>query len=238
MGSGNLPTAYRPGSKQDESWLGPVVRPRLLDGDVPVRDETSLSLHVGGFGDSGTAHTGSAEYGTAMSQTVELYQGERQLLRTDSSYVYAYDLAPETLPYRLVTDTTGDTGLNPYSTATHTEWRFTSGATATGTVPLAQLDYAADLDASGRAQRTADLTITPTLPGIATGNDAVTGAGLEVSYDDGATWHRQDLKEKKGTWQASLRAPTGAAFVSIRVTAAQRTGNSVTQTVIRAFGLT
>ncbi|MFJ5220453.1 S8 family peptidase [Streptomyces sp. NPDC088354] len=237
MGSGSLPTAYRPGSKQDERWLGPVVRPRLLDKDLPVRDETSLSFYVGGFGDSGTAHSGSAEYGTAMSQSIELYQGERQLLRTDSSYVYAYDLAPETLPYRLVTDTTGDTGLSPYSTATHTEWRFTSGAATPGTVPLAQLDYAADLDASGRAQRTADLAVTPTLPGVAPGKDAVSGAALEVSYDDGATWQRQDLKEKKGTWQASLRAPSGADFVSIRVTATQRSGNAVTQTVIRAFGL-
>ncbi|MFJ4848723.1 MULTISPECIES: S8 family serine peptidase [unclassified Streptomyces] len=237
MGSGNLPTAYRPGSKQDERWLGPVVRPRLLDNDLPVRDETSLSFYVGGFGDSGTAHTGSAEYGTAMSQHVELYQGERQLLSTDSSYVYAYDLDPGTLPYRLVADTTGDTGFSPYSTATRTEWRFTSGASAPGTVPLAQLDYAADLDAAGRARRTADLAITPVLPGIAPAEDAVSGAGLEVSYDDGATWHRQDLQEKKGTWRTSLRAPSGADFVSLRVTADQRSGTSVTQTVIRAFGL-
>ncbi|MFI5757261.1 S8 family serine peptidase [Streptomyces sp. NPDC051569] len=237
-GTGSNPAAYRPGGVYKDRWFGPVTRPRLIGSDVPVRDETSLSLVVGGFGDAGAAHSGSAEYGTGMSQTVSLQQGDRELIRTDNRYVYAYDLAPETRPYRLLVETTGDTGLSPYSTATRTAWDFASGAAAVGTVPLVQLDYATGLDAAGRAKRKADFFITPEVPGAASARDAISSLGLEVSYDDGATWHRQDLKEKKGTWQAALRAPARSGYVSVRVTARQRGGGGVTQTVIRAFGLT
>ncbi|MFF7581256.1 hypothetical protein ACFZBE_41080, partial [Streptomyces sp. NPDC008061] len=59
----------------------------------------------------------------------------------------------------------------------------------------------------------------------------------EVSYDDGASWRPQDLKENKGTWQTTVNAPSRAGYVSIRVTAKQRNGGGITQTITRAFGL-
>ncbi|MGC5309457.1 hypothetical protein [Micromonospora zamorensis] len=68
-------------------------------------------------------------------------------------------------------------------------------------------------------------------------SDSIHGQPYGQSYDDGATWQRQDLKEKKGTWQVALKGPDRAEFVSIRVTAEQRNGGGVTQTVTRAFGL-
>ncbi|CAM5504943.1 hypothetical protein SALBM311S_05408 [Streptomyces alboniger] len=37
--------------------------------------------------------------------------------------------------------------------------------------------------------------------------------------------------------EARLKHPKGAAFVSLRVRAADRGGNAVDQTVLRAFGL-
>ena len=104
-------------------------------------------------------------------------------------------------------------------------------------IPLVQLDYGTDLDAAGRAERTSDFSITPVVLGSDSAQDALSSVELEVSYDDGATWQRQNLKEKKGTWQTSLNAPHRADYVSIRVTAKQRNGGGVTQTVTRAFGL-
>ncbi|MEV4120866.1 S8 family serine peptidase [Micromonospora sp. NPDC049645] len=226
--------AYRPGSVQKDRWFGPITRPRLLSTEIPFRGEFGMSAYIQGFGDAGAAHSG----GASMPQVVTFYQGDKQLTQFDGwPEVGAGDLSPEKLPYRLVVETTGKPEFSPYSTATHTEWSFVSGGgPEVQAIPLVQLDYGTDVDLAGRAKRRTDFSITPVVVGSTAARDAVSALGLEVSYDDGATWQRQDLKEKQGTWQASLNAPHRADFVSIRVTATQRNGAAVTQTVTRAFG--
>ncbi|SNS37176.1 PA domain-containing protein [Streptosporangium subroseum] len=227
--------SYRPGSVQKDRWFGPITRPRLISTDLPFRGEYGLSAYIQGFGDAGAAHSG----GTGMPQTISMYQGDRQLVQVEGwPTLNVGDLAPQKLPYRLVVETKGDAKVSPYSTATQTEWRFTSGVPeGVQAIPLVQLDYGTDLDAEGRAERTSDFSITPVVLGSDSAQDALSSLMLEVSYDDGATWQRQSLKEKKGTWQTSLSAPYRADYVSIRVTAKQRNGGGVTQTVTRAFGL-
>ena len=227
--------AYRPGSVQKDRWFGPITRPRLLSTEIPFRGETAMSAYIQGFGDAGAAHSG----GASMSQIATFYQGDKQLTQFDGwPEVGAGDLSPEKLPYRLVVETTGKPEFSPYSTATHTEWSFVSGgSTEVQAIPLVQLDYGTDVDVAGRTKRRTDFSITPVVVGSTAARDAVSSLQLEISYDDGATWQRQGLKEKKGTWQASLNAPHRADFVSIRVTAKQRNGGGVTQTVTRAFGL-
>ncbi|MFI6757528.1 S8 family serine peptidase [Micromonospora sp. NPDC050417] len=226
---------YRPGSVQKDRWFGPITRPRLISTDLPFRGEYGLSANVQGFGDAGSAHSG----GSGMPQRISFYQGDKQLVQIEGwPELNVGDLAPQKLPYRLVVETKGDAGFSPYSTTTHTEWRFVSGAAeGVQAVPLVQLDYGTDLDAEGRAKHRTDFSVTPVVLGSTSAQDAVSSLRLDVSYDDGATWQRQDLKDKKGTWQASLSAPHRADYVSIRVTATQRNGGGVTQTVTRAFGL-
>ncbi|MEU0184935.1 S8 family serine peptidase [Streptomyces sp. NPDC006207] len=226
---------YRAGSVHKDRWFGPITRPRMVTSDLPYRGENAMSAYIQGFGDAGSAHSG----GSRMYQAISFYQGDRQLTHMEGFPWFGVgDLAPEKLPYRLVVDTKGDTGLSPYSTATRTEWRFSSGAPeGVQAVPLVQLDYGTALDAEGRAQRRTELSVSPVVLGSSAAGDAVSSVRLEVSYDDGATWLRQGLKQKKGTWQAALNAPHRAGYVSIRVTAEQRNGGGVTQTVTRAFGL-
>ncbi|MDX3353221.1 S8 family serine peptidase [Streptomyces sp. ME01-24h] len=235
VGATNSPTSYQPGSTQQERWLGPVLRPRMSDSDSQVRDETSLSLVVPGWSDSGAAHSGSGGSERMTSRT-SLFQGGTTLVTTDSAYVNTWDLPTESLPYRLVVDTAGDAAVSPYSSKTHTEWDFVSGKAQSGTVPLVQLDYGTELDAEGRSRRAGEISVTPSVLGTSA-QDAVSSVRLEVSYDDGASWTQQDLKSRQGTWSTTLRAPSSAAFVSLRTSATARSGGSVSQTVIRAFGL-
>ncbi|MEU5905869.1 S8 family serine peptidase [Micromonospora sp. NPDC047467] len=227
--------SYRPGSVQKDRWFGPIIRPRLLSNDIPGRGDTWLSAYIQGFSDAGAAHSG----GSVLPQKITFYQGDKQLRQAEGVAEFFVDsLAPATLPYRLVVDTKGDPNFGPYSTATHTEWSFVSGAAeGVQAVPLLQLDYEADVDTTGRAKRRSDLSIVPVVVGGPAAQDPVSSVRFEVSYDDGATWQRQDLNEENGTWQASLNAPNRADFVSIRVTAKQRNGGGVSQTVTRAFGL-
>ncbi|MET9668046.1 hypothetical protein ABZY19_22140 [Streptomyces sp. NPDC006475] len=125
--------------------------------------------------------------------------------------------------------------FSPYSTSTRTEWSFVSGEAEQQIVPLLQLDYEANLDAEGRARRNAALEVTPSVLGDP-GTD-VSSLGLEVSYDDGATWHRPRTTRHKGTWKTSLAAPEAASFVTLRATARDEKGGSITQTLTRAYGL-
>ncbi|MBM0232994.1 S8 family serine peptidase [Micromonospora sp. STR1_7] len=227
--------AYRPGSVQKDRWFGPITRPRLLTYDIPFRGEGGISAYIQGFGDAGAAHSG----GSSMLQRISFYQGDRQLVQFEGwPELYVGELSPQKLPYRLVVETETDPAYSPYSSTTRTDWSFLSGAAeGVQAIPLVQLDYATDLDLAGRAPRRTDLAITPVVVGSTAAQDGVSSLGLEVSYDDGRTWQPQDLKERKSVWTASLNAPYRADQLSIRVTAKQRNGGGVTQTVMRAFGL-
>jgi hypothetical protein len=231
--------SYRPGSVQKDRWFGPITRPRMTRDEIPYRGENSMSGYIMGFGDGGSAHSGDS--GT-MTRKFALYQGDQLLTQGGVVPTFgAGDLATRKLPYRLVVDTAGNSELSPYSTTTHTEWSFDSAA-PTGdvqavAVPLVQLDYGIDLDLAGRAKRTADFSVTPTVLGSHSAQDTTSSIKFHVSYDDGASWQQETLREKNGTWKGALHAPRHAGYVSIRLTARQHNGGGVTQTVVRAFGL-
>jgi hypothetical protein len=228
--------SYRPRSVQSEHWFGPITRPRMVSFEIPHRVGNAMGGMIAGFGDGGSAHSG--ETGSMMSRSFALYQGDKLLMQNGPRPDFGVgDLAPQKLPYRLVTDTKGYTDLTPYSATTHTEWNFISGNADDQAIPLAQLDYETNLDLAGRAKRTSAFSVKPVVVGSDATKDAVSSVRLEVSYDDGATWRPQALKERKGTWQTLLHAPARAGYVSIRVTAKQRNGGGITQTVTRAFGL-
>lgn len=58
-----------------------------------------------------------------------------------------------------------------------------------------------------------------------------------VSYDDGTTWHHATLKHIGDDWKTVLHAPAGSGYVTLRTSAHDDQGNSVTQSITRAFGL-
>ncbi|MGW4483402.1 S8 family serine peptidase [Amycolatopsis sp. NPDC004368] len=226
--------SYRPRSVQSEHWFGPITRPRMLGFEVPHRVGNAMGGTLAGFGDGGSAHSGDT---SLMSRSFALYQGDKLLVQNGPRPDFGVgDLAPQKLPYRLVADTVGNTQFTPYSTTTHTEWDFLSGYADDQALPLVQLDYEANLDLAGRASRTSAFSVKPTV-GSAAADDAITSVKLEVSYDDGASWHPEAVKENRGTWRAQLHAPARAGYVSIRVTAKQRNGGGISQTITRAFGL-
>ncbi|MFF4243512.1 S8 family serine peptidase [Streptomyces sp. NPDC001822] len=224
-----------PGTHEDR-WFTPVLRPRMLGEDLPVRQYTGLAFRARAWGDNGTAHAGEGYNGSGLSQRTSLYRGETLLAESDYDSGYASDLAPEPTRYRLVVEgANGNPVAGPYSTATRTEWSFVSGEVDQQVLPLVQLDYDADQDADGRARRTSVLSITPSVLGAP--GRGISSLGLEVSYDDGAAWHRPKTSRHGGAWEARLSAPASARFVSLRATAKDDEGGTITQTLIRAYGL-
>jgi subtilisin family serine protease len=232
--------SYKPRSTTKETWFAGVQRPRLLSDSAmaiaPSRVGDILGVYgMPAWGDSGR-HLGMV-YGGATVDT-SLYQGDN-LIGQGSDYVSA-EVAPEPLPYRLVVDTTRDLPDRPYSPRTHTEWGFISDQadyTALEPLPLIQLDYAVSTDLSGRAHRRTGLTVTPSHLPSAAGPGTIATVTLELSYDDGASWHTAKLRRSGNDWLARLDAPPEAQYATLRTTARDTKGNSVTQTVTRAFGL-
>ncbi|WP_299531485.1 S8 family serine peptidase [uncultured Streptomyces sp.] len=231
---------YPAGRTTDVTWFGPFQRPRVNTGiDLPRREGNEIAAYVPGWGDSGENHAGVAGYGP-NSQTTELYRDGRRepVATTDGGYLFA-DVPAAPAVYRLVT-TTSRTGSYPFSTSTRTEWTFRSTAARDAAVvrqlPLVQLDYDLPTDAHGSAARNASLLVTPShLPGGP--RTALRTTDVALSYDDGAHWQRATISSSSQGARVKLRAPAGSRFLTVRVTATDGRGNTITQTIVRAAGL-
>lgn len=63
----------------------------------------------------------------------------------------------------------------------------------------------------------------------------VTSLHVEVSFNDGRTWRNIAATGSGRTWTATVHNPPTAGYVSLRATAVVTNGNSVTDTIIRAY---
>ncbi|MFJ9634691.1 hypothetical protein ACIRU8_44075 [Streptomyces sp. NPDC101175] len=147
----------------------------------------------------------------------------------------SFDVPAAKSSYRLVVNAQRRSDWGVYSTGTHTEWSFASAhADQQTALPLLSVDYdvaGLDLLNSSRAGHTSKVGLS-----VRNQSGAVTAGSLKawVSYDDGTSW--QEVKVKHG--KIELKHPKkGAGFVSLRVRAADRDGNTVDQTIVRAFGM-
>ncbi|MGC4757876.1 S8 family serine peptidase [Micromonospora trifolii] len=230
-------TAYPAGKPSAVTWFGPIQRPRMGGSYVPVRYLDTVYLPAPGWGDGG-GHIGEAYANYDMVNRTTLYQGDKELNWGNAEYLQVAGLASQRLPYRLVVENDRAAWTNPYSRQTRTEWGFhsaVSGEESAEVLPMIQLDYQVAIDSAGTASRRAPLTVVAShLPDVKGTIGAVT---VEVSYDDGATWQKQRLTRHGDGWRTSLAAPAKAGFVSLRTTARDTAGNTVSQSISRAFGL-
>ncbi|TDC34096.1 peptidase [Micromonospora sp. 15K316] len=236
------PIAYPAGRRTEQSWFAPVARPRapqrslLVSPSVLVGD--SLIVHgLPSWGDAEPHHHGMT-WGAEVAQTTSLYQGTELIASMPGGGLGA--VVDPQRPVRLVTEATQE-AVSPYSTSTVTEWGLgfpDVDPDAVRQLPLIQLDYAVATDPAGRARRTEELTVSAGHLAGAWHAGAIRTVGVELSYDDGRSWQRvRKLRAEHGGWRLRLSAPKSARFASLRVTARDAVGNTVTQTVVRAFGL-
>ncbi|KQZ67451.1 S8 family peptidase [Nocardioides sp. Root151] len=229
---------YRPGEKVTYDWFGPVVRPAVPAGNRPTRTGDALELKVAELaGNGGTAY----DRAKASETTMHLYENEL-LIASDDQAWGSYDVGQRPADYRLdlAVERTKDTTWE-FSTRTDTTWRFHSERPGSGSadLPLLQVDYdtPAGLDHEVRAGSIGALKLSigrvdaPHLARLA-------DVRAWVSYDDGATWQRLGLlKWGKDGWRTLLRHSRTADHVSLRVHAKDADGNSIEQTVMRAYGI-
>jgi hypothetical protein len=175
-----------------------------------------------GYSDLAKGHTALFRDGEKVADTEDL--------------VGEFALPSEAADYRLEmsAERAGPAAL---STRVEVAWTFRS-AHVTGTraarMPLSTVQFAPPVDERNTAPAGQAVTVPITVraqPGSAAG--ANRGLDVEVSYDDGATWSAATVRDGS----ALVTHPGAAGFVSLRATATDTAGNTVRQTVIRAYAI-
>lgn len=232
--------AYQPGGQHTHSWFEPVARPRTGPGFwQPRRSGDFFAVNVP-YASSGAAGvTGAMDDDSTV--VTRLFAGGK-LVRS-SPFQAVQTVVPATegwADYRFEMDTTRPDRWR-LATRTSTAWDFRAQTTESEdwvNLPLLQLDYDLDTDLGGRVASRTDIGLRAFHPPAVEGAGTVTGATLEVSYDDGATWKRVDLSpDGTDAWVGPVRIPARATHLSLRATATDDAGNRVTQEVVRAAGV-
>ncbi|HZX02055.1 S8 family serine peptidase, partial [Kribbella sp.] len=224
-----IPRSYRPGEHVTRGWWEPLTRPAVpglsdAPGDVaqgwpPARFENALRIAIPQYvsGDRSVFGWGDRGDMTDMSLSSNGVQ-----LGSKNWSVAQFAVPAQAAWYDLTLDQKrGPNSWAKTSTSTHTQWHFLSvPSKSTAVLPLVQVDY----------QHTDGwLELTPRYqPGVR-------GVGIfrttaEISFD-GQTWQKLPLR---GFGTFRTRVPAGS-YPSIRVTATDLIGNSITQTIDRAW---
>ncbi|MDH6553026.1 hypothetical protein M2161_002036 [Streptomyces sp. SAI-133] len=198
------------------------------------RDGNTLRVFLPLFGD-GSGHWGLSK---PTSMTARLEADGKEIADDygipPTVEPTEYTLPAEDTAYRLTLDNSRDPAVYPVSTRVHAEWTFRSAKTAGGEfapVPLSTVRFSPELALDSTAKAGRRFEVPFTVEGAAAGQRPAKLA-FQVSYDEGRTW--QPAKAVGGT-HLSLKHPATAGSVSLRAELTDRSGNTLTQTIERAY---
>jgi hypothetical protein len=232
--------AYTPGSRVTDEWFGPVTRPRDGGGFwSSTRYDGFAALNVQPWADGGAGHAGYLVQGDDLTMTV--YQDGTLVATTQGWASASLFPPPGQVTYTVDLQASRDPSVWCLSPRTHTVWTVVSrpvaGPDAVEIMPFLQLDYDVATDLAGNAHPGRQhVGLRPSHLDGAVGTGRILGSTLDVSFDDGATWHPAPLSRAGDAWSADFQAPNHG-YVSLRASAWDSAGNKITQEIIRAYGL-
>jgi hypothetical protein len=227
---------YRQGRTYNERMNYPVFSPGLQPSPfgMPWAYRAADTIEVGLplYTDSG----GNAGF-TEESGTTKLYLGDQLVGESPFPGGGSFaDLPAARGDYRLITESVRPARFT-LSTAISAEWTFKSShvdGTGLKALDLNVVRFAPKLDVNGSAPAGKPFLVPLTMQDE-TGKDVrPKRLSVEASYDEGRTWQRVPVINNM---VAKLNHPAGATSVSLRASATDRDGNTVKQTVIRAYAL-
>ncbi|MGH3763350.1 S8 family peptidase [Actinophytocola sp.] len=227
--------AYRAGRTYDESFNHAVFGPGLPPTEFPwgyrLGDEIGVSIPM--FTDLG----GNAGYSTVDSAATKLYRGSELVGASPEPGFGVFGGLPAGAgDYRLTTELTRSAPFD-VSTAISAEWTFRS-AHVDGDEPAAlalnTVRFLPALDGANSAPAGKPFLVPMVLQDETGSYLRPRRLTVEASYDEGKTWQRVPVLLNL---VAALHHPTGAESVSLLASATDRDGNTVRETVIRAYKL-
>ncbi|WP_163509114.1 S8 family serine peptidase [Fodinicola acaciae] len=236
---------YRVGHNPDETWNSAVYAPRVSTADplgngepfayrnadtiavaLPLLTESGADLQGGGCYRGAPENTKLLRDGQPVSGDIRCVgNGEWTVPPGDATYqLSAHQPAPP-LP-----------GV-PLSSDVSATWTFRSShvdGAAKKPLPLLDVRYAPQADGQNRVPAT---TVVPLTIGrqAGSGSSAVASVQAWVSLDDGKTWKSEAAHGVGSTWFLPVIGGKSGGFVSLRVKATDTAGNSVDETILRAY---
>ncbi|MEU6223268.1 S8 family serine peptidase [Streptomyces sp. NPDC047042] len=228
---------YQAGRTYTVDWNRAPVGPALYSA---TREGDYLSLDLAPYAATGTGQRldGSADF--AVDGEVVLSSGGRVVGRTGDLSNIGFTVAGAAKRrYTLTARTTRTVDWSALGTRSTLTWGFTSArprGSTTSALPLltVRTGGAVDLQSTAPAGRAFRVPLTVQRPTGAE-RSTVTRLALQVSYDNGRTWKTVPVTRRGTTGSALLHHPSRTGYVSLRISAADRAGNTVTQTVVRAY---
>jgi len=228
------PRIYRSGRTYDARFLGAVYGPGAAptgDLDPAVRRGDNVTVSLPMF----TDRHGNSGFSITDRASTRLYR-DGVLVGADSTPGWAFfeNLPPTSSNYRLEVEAVRPAAF-PVSSVVSAAWTFRSAHApedGSALLPVHFVRYGPDLDTDDSARAGRGQIVPVQLQDQRGARLAPRTLSVEVSYDEGRTWQRVPVLLKAA---ALLIHPRGATSVSLRATAADRGGNTVEQTVIRAY---
>jgi subtilisin family serine protease len=214
--------------------FGPHLYTAGREASGAVRLGDSFTAYVPLFSD-GAGHVGVSDYTKATSA---LYADGKPVFTSDTPLNgESHTLPSGRRTYRLTTDVSRAASLSAVSTRVTAEWTFRSAHVAGDTqkwLPLSVVRFTPKLQAASTAKAGRGFTVPFTVEGAATARTARKLA-FSVSYDGGRTWRPAEAADRK---RLELRHPARPGTVSLRVVLTDADGNTVKQTIYRAYRTT
>ncbi|MEV4385737.1 S8 family serine peptidase [Micromonospora sp. NPDC049580] len=233
------PKAYRAGRHVRETWnsapYGPSFPAPRWPGQGVTRlgDEILVNLPLHGDADG---HAGRSI--TDAGRTALYRNGVLVDELTEPGYGQ-FTVPPGVADYRLEVST--KRSFTDLSTEVGAAWTFRSGHVPGDDyrpLPVSAIRFTPALDRNNAAAAGRSLVIPvqvqpqPGAPG-----SRVTGLRVDVSYDGGRTWRPARVRHGGHGWTATVRHPAAPGHVSLRATARDAAGNTVTERIIQAYRL-
>jgi hypothetical protein len=213
--------------------FGPTMPNLGFEGGSVYRVGNELVVSPALYGDL----AGDAGYSVLSSAKFELYRDGDLIESSDKSGGSAVVPADDA-EYRAVVTTTRPRDVFDLSTEVTASWTFRSAFVDENSVVPQQVSairYTPPLDENNTGPAGEPFLVPVWLQHNGTGMaDQPHTLSVQVSYDEGKTWQEADVVLNM---IAQLNHPADAESVSLRATATDRDGNSVTETVIRAYTL-
>lgn len=217
-------TAYAPGRTYAQTWnrkvFGPAFPPPNPWANEVSRTGDTLTVNPSWFSDSSGEHGGPS-----VDAVHHLTVARDGAVVSDTRSPSVAVTVPAAAGVFTITDESTRAGT--YSTMSRTAWTFRSGRVAKRTMlPLSAIRFTpgAGNVLSFGVQHQSGSSAGPT-----------TAFRLQVSYDDGQTWRNALCVRVGDRGVAILRPPAAGGFVSLQASAADAAGDSVEQTIVRAY---
>lgn len=231
------------GSVQDMTWNNAPLSVGIDNNGQPwppaafVRWDRYESLYFGPWMFSSSAN-GEGVQSEYLPGKITLFQNGEILAQNDEIGVGVgiEDVAAGELTLAAATER--EASWTPLGTRSEAEWTFDYDPEGNPVLPVSVVEFAASGVVNGFAEAGTVQDVALEFAQQPGADDQVCAAmTFAVSYDDGASWTEVALDRDGDTATASLDLPEDAAFVSVRFTAADEAGNTVSHETIRSYGL-